>query len=278
MNPTPVAATPHADLLGLARRLELSEALAGVEYAATLRRTGAYPDATSLAVGGGYATFAGAASPLTQAFALGLHGPLPVAELDRLEAFFHSRGAAAAVELCSLADSSLQRALVARGYRVAERSDVMVCRVNEAPESFRVPDGVTIRRASSGELAELARVVASGFVEGKPASEDLQAVIEATFRMSTATAFAADYEGKLVGGGLLMVHRRVGALCGAAVVPGARGRGVHHALLEARLAAARALRCETAMVVAQPATSSHRNAERAGFTVAYPRAKYVLGA
>ena len=279
MNPTSVAAAPsHADLLALARRLELSEALAGVEYAATLRRTGAFSDATSLAVGGGYATFAGAASPLTQAFALGLHGALPIAELDRLEAFFHGRGAPAAVELCSLADASLRRALVSRGYREAERSDVMVCRVTEAPAAFRVPAGVSIRRAHPEELTELARVVASGFVAGKTASKDLQAVIEGTFRMSTATPFAADYEGKLAGGGLLMVHRRVGALCGAAVLPDVRGRGVHHALLEARLAAARALRCETAMVVAQPGTSSHRNAERAGFTVAYPRAKYVLDA
>ena len=278
MNHASVAATPHADLLALARRLELSEALAGVEYAATLRRTGAFPDATSLAVGGGYATFAGAGSPLTQAFALGLHGPLPAAELDRLEAFFHGRGSASAVELCALADPSLPRALVARGYRIAERSDVMVCRVTEAPESFRVPGGVTIRRAAPAELADLSRVVASGFVEGKAATDELPAVIEGFYRMSTATPFAADYEGKLAGGGLLMVHRRVGALCAAAVLPAARGRGIHHALLEARLAAARALRCETAMVVAQPGTSSHRNAERAGFTVAYPRAKYVLDA
>ncbi len=278
MSTTPVAATPQADLLGLARRLELSEALAGVEYAATLRRTGAYPDATSLAVGGGYATYAGATSPLTQAFALGLHGPLPAAELDRLEVFFHSRGAAAAVELCSLADAGLQRAFVARGYRVAERSDVMVCRVAEAPESFQAPGGVTIRRAVPGELSALAGVVAAGFADGKAAAEDLQAVIEGTFRMSTATAFAADREGRLIGGGLLMVHRRVGALCGAAVLPDARGRGVHHALLEARLSAARALRCETAMVVAPPGSASHRNAERTGFTVAYPRVKYVLDA
>ena len=279
MTPTSVAVSPsHADLLALARRLELSEALAGVEYAATLRRTSAFPDATSLAVGGGYATFAGATSPLTQAFALGLHGPLPVAELDRLEAFFHSRGAAAGVELCSLADAALQRALVSRGYRVAERSDVMVCRVTEAPAAFRMPTGVTVRRAHPEELAELARVVATGFVAGNAESRNLQPVIEGFFRMSTATPFAASYEGKPVGGGLLMVHRRVGCLCAAAVLPDARSHGVHHALLEARLAAARALKCETAMVVAEPGSTSHRNAERAGFTVAYPRAKYVLDA
>lgn len=278
MNPTPVtAATPQADLLALARRLELAEALAGVEYAATLRRTGAFAEATSLAVGGGYATFAGTGSPLTQAFALGLHGPLPAAELDRLEAFFHGRGAPAAVELCSLADAALQRALVARGYRIAERSDVMVCRVTEAPESYRVPAGVSVRRADPGELGDLARVVAEGFGAVAGAT-NLPGVIEGFFRMSTATPFAAESGGALVGGGLLMVHRRVGALCAAAVLPAARGRGVHHALLEARLAAARALRCESAMVVAVPGTASHRNAERAGFAVAYPRAKYVLDA
>ncbi|HEU5217031.1 MAG TPA: GNAT family N-acetyltransferase, partial [Gemmatimonadales bacterium] len=224
------------------------------------------------------ATYAGAASPLTQAFGLGLHGPLAAPELDRLEAFFRGRRAATAIELSAPADSSLQRALVARGYRVAERSDVLVCRVAEAPAAFQVPAGVTIRRADPGEFAELARVVATGFVEGKTANGELQTVIEGTFQMSTATPFAAEYQGKLSGGGLLTVHRRVGGLCGAAVLPGARGHGVHHALLEARLAAARALRCETAMVVAQPGSTSHRNAERAGFMVAYARAKYVLDA
>ena len=48
-----------SDLLGLARRLEMAEALTGVELAAVLRQSGAFPGATSLAVGGGYATYAG---------------------------------------------------------------------------------------------------------------------------------------------------------------------------------------------------------------------------
>jgi len=267
---------PRADLLALARRLELAEALAGVEFAATLRRTGVFPEATSLAVGGGYGTFAGATSPLTQAFGLGLHGSIPATEIDRLGAFFHGRGAVSAIELSAPADASLERALVARGYRVVERSDVLTCRSAEAPEPVPAPAGVVIRRAGSGELADLARVVEAGFADDPTEGGGLSRDIEAMFRMLTATVFVAEAHGKAVGGGILLIHRRVGILCTAAILPEARGRGIHQALLRERLAAARALKCESVMIVAQPGSTSHRNAGRAGFAVLYPRAKYQL--
>jgi len=269
-------AIPRADLLALARRLELAEALAGVEFAATLRRTAVFPEATSLAVGGGYGTFAGATSPLTQAFGLGLHGSLPAAEIDRLGAFFHGRGAASAIELSAPADASLERALVARGYRVVERSDVLTCRSAEPPESVPAPAGVAIRRAGSGELGELARVVEAGFSDDTTPGGSLSRDIEAMFRMLTATVFVAEANGRGVGGGILLVHRRVAILCTAAVLPEARGRGIHQALLRERLAAARALKCESVMIVTAPGSAAHRNAGRAGFAVVYPRAKYQL--
>jgi ribosomal protein S18 acetylase RimI-like enzyme len=264
------------DLLTLARRLEMTEALAGVEYAATLRRTGANPDATSLAVGGGYATFAGAGSPISQAFALGLHGALPAVELDRLEAFFRAHGTASAIELCPLADASLARALLARGYQVVEQSDVLVRGLADALEVTDPGPGVAVRRAMPGEIARLARVVAEGFIEDEAEIPGLAAVLEGMFRMSTGTVFAAECDGTLAGGALLTIHRRIGVLCGAATLPAARGRGIHRALLDARLGALKAMRCETAMVASRPETTAHRNAERAGFAVAYGRSRYVL--
>ena len=279
MTSNPVVASeplPRADLLALARRLELAEALAGVEFAATLRRTGVFPEATSLAVGGGYGTFAGAASPLTQAFGLGLHGSMPATEIDRLGAFFHGRGAPSAIELSAPADPSLERAFLARGYRVVEQSDVLTCRSAEAPEAMPVPVGVAIRRASPAELGDLARVVAAGFAADAGAGGSLSRDIEGMFRMLTTAVFLAEADGKPVGGGMLLVHRRVGILCAAAVLPEARSRGIHQALLRERLAAARTLKCESVMIVAQAGSASHRNAGRAGFTVVYPRAKYQL--
>jgi GNAT superfamily N-acetyltransferase len=274
---TPLApSTPRGDLLALARRLELAEALAGVEFAATLRRTGVFLEATSLAVGGGYATFAGAGSPLTQAFGLGLHGALPAPEIDRLGSFFHGRGAPAAIELSAPADPSLGRALVSRGYQVVERSEVLVCRSAEAPEAVPSLAGVAVRRAAPGELGELAEVVAAGCAGGAAEAEALAPGIEGMFRMSTATVFASAADGKLVGGGVLLIHRRVGILCAAAVLPEARGRGIHQALLRERVAMARMLKCDTTMLVAGAGSASYRNAERAGFAAAYARAKYRL--
>jgi GNAT superfamily N-acetyltransferase len=269
----PVATT---DLLGLARRLEMSEALAGVEYAATLRRTDLSDVATSLAIGGGYATFAGPVSPLTQAFGLGLHGALSPAELDRLQAFFHTRGAPSAVEVCSLADPGLGRALTARGYRIIERSSVLVSQLTQSAEAVSLPAGVEVRRAEPEEIAELAKVVTTGILDGKPDPAGLPDVLIGMFRMSTALAFVAICDGALVGGGMLTVHRRIAALCGTAVLPEARGRGIHAALIAVRLQAARNARAQSAMMVAEPGGASHRNAERAAFSVAYPRAKYVL--
>ncbi len=269
---------PTNDLLALARRLELTDALAGVEYAATLRQTGLLPEATSLAVGGGYATFAGADSPITQAFGLGLHGPLPAPDVDRLERFFLDRGAPAAVELSAPAERSLAPALLARGFMVSERSQVLVRRLAEPIPLAQVPAGVVIRRAAPDEIPELTRAVMGGFFDRSPAPAGLRAVMEARYRMPTASPFVALRDGGVVGGGVLMMHRRVASLGGAATLPTARGLGIQRALIAARLVLARESACDTAMVATLPDTASYRNAVRVGFAVAYGREKYTKSA
>jgi GNAT superfamily N-acetyltransferase len=266
---------PSNDLLALARRLELTDALAGVEYAATLRQTGLFPEATSLAVGGGYATFAGTDSPISQAFGLGLHGPLPAADLDRLERFFLDRGAPAVVELAAPADRSLAPALLARGFAVTEKSQVLVRRLAEPIPSPPVPTGVVIRRAEPDEIPELSRTVLAGFFDSSPAPAGFAEVMEALYRMPTASPFVALRDGGLVGGGVLMMHRRVASLGGAATLPAARGLGIQRALIAARLVLARESSCDTAMVATLPDTASYRNAVRVGFAVAYGREKYT---
>jgi len=47
-------------------------------------------------------------------------------DLDALEHFFTSRGSAAHVELCPLADASVIREMAGRGYRVMDFSNMMV--------------------------------------------------------------------------------------------------------------------------------------------------------
>ena len=99
--------------LQLARRLEAAEAANARGCTAT------HPEAASTEVAGGWAVFVGAESPLSHAVGIGLDGPVKETELDRLEAFFRSRGGQVSIELCPLADPGLVTLLGDRGYRGA---------------------------------------------------------------------------------------------------------------------------------------------------------------
>src|SRR5437868_1635482 len=92
-----------------ARRLESAEA------ANARGCMGTHSDAAVLEVAGGIAVFTGADSPLTHAVAIGLAGPVGVAELDTLETFFRSRGAKPTIDLCPFADTGLLPLLADRG-------------------------------------------------------------------------------------------------------------------------------------------------------------------
>ena len=58
-------------------------------------------------IAGGVAIFQAVGLPSTQALNIGMKGPVSSEELDQLEAFFHSRGSAAIIDLCTLADPSV---------------------------------------------------------------------------------------------------------------------------------------------------------------------------
>ena len=111
--------------LNLARRLEMAEATACRNCAEAFHRQ--HPDFPVAVeeIAGGYAVFAGVDSPVTQAIGVGLHGEVADSELDHLRGFFHSRGAAAAVELCPLVEMSLYERFAKRGFHLLEVSDVL---------------------------------------------------------------------------------------------------------------------------------------------------------
>jgi GNAT superfamily N-acetyltransferase len=81
--------------------------------------------------------------------------------------------------------------------------------------------------------------------------------------------FVAWLNGQPVGGGALETHDGVAALMAAGTLPAYRNRGIHTALLHARLAAAAEGGCDLAMVHTRPGAVSQRNVLRAGFQLAY---------
>jgi GNAT superfamily N-acetyltransferase len=270
----------------LARRLEEADGESGARFARTLAGLRPGTAATADRVAGGYAVYAGVGSPWTLAVGLGMDGPVGEGDLDRVEAFYRSRGVLTQVEVCPLADPSLLEMLGARGYRVTEFGNVLVRKLApkgsepRAPKGVEgtpgAPKGVKVTAVAAGEVDEWARSVARGFA----APEEIPPVLLGLFgtlgRVPGATPFLARVEGAIAGGGLVTIDQGLARLSGASTLPEFRGRGVHRALLQARLELAAAAGAGLATAQALPGSAAQRNAERLGFTVAYTRAKMAL--
>jgi GNAT superfamily N-acetyltransferase len=256
--------------LELARRLEEAEAFAR-------QRALRQPDADVMVeeVAGGRAVFAGAGSPLTETKAVGLHGPVTEADLDRMEAVFFSRGEACRVVVCPLADPSLVEGLVGRGYRLSSFENILALPLGgDDPEMPRT-SGIEVRPIDPGEAETYARVVAPNFGEPGGSIDDLVEMMITMMGVAQASSLIALIDGEPVGGGQVLIHKGLALLAGAATSHPYRNRGVHAALHHARLALARRAGCDLAAQGAQPGSTSQRNAERRGFRVAYTRALMV---
>src|SRR5579883_1235024 len=151
------AAMPFADQ-DLARRVEDAWAYLGVENARARIRLDPRTDVAALPVGGGYAVFMGAGSPLSQAQGMGLYGPVAEADLERMEAFYRQRRAPVQLELASLADASLLGLLGRRGYRAVHQTHVLVRPIGaREPSGAAGPegDGPAEARATDVEVAQV---------------------------------------------------------------------------------------------------------------------------
>jgi GNAT superfamily N-acetyltransferase len=116
--------------------------------------------------------------------------------------------------------------------------------------------------------------VAQGFAEHYPVTEDLLEVMRMFALGSHVECYLARIEGKVAGGGALMIRDGVAGLFGASTLPMFRNRGVQTGLLRARLERAAEKGCDLAVSLAQVGSASQRNIVRHGFQVLYSRAKF----
>ncbi|MGB8542039.1 MAG: GNAT family N-acetyltransferase [Candidatus Acidiferrales bacterium] len=260
--------------LDLARRLEMAEARACRACAEAFHSQHPEFPVALEEIAGGFAVFAGVDSPVTQAIGVGLHGDVSDSDLDRLQDFFISRGATAAVELCPLVEMSLYERFAERGFRLLEVSDVLFRKL--APmdaDAKAAPSNIVVRPAAPDEAQLWTKTVAEGFAEHNPVTQSILDVMAGFF--PAANCFLALVDGSVAGGGAVSTRGGVCGLFGASTLPEFRGRGVQTALLQARLAWAAAQGCDVAVSIAQPRSASHRNIERQGFRVAYTRTKLM---
>lgn len=266
---------PFADI-DLARRLERTEAQGSVNFIEA--RAEAFPEvgAQWIEVAGAYAMLDAPGSPLSQTFGLGVFQPISVEELDRLEDFFLSNGAAVCHEVCPLADMSVFTLIKERGYQPIEFSNVLYRPISPGLRLHATRnERINVRVTGKDEVELWAQTSFEGWSEFPEYADFFRDLAKVSARLK-GPSFLAEMEGKPIATGALTIHGDVALLAGASTIPGARRQGAQLALLEDRLRYAATQGCTVAMMVALPGSGSQRNAERHGFRIAYTRTKWHL--
>src|SRR5690348_9412438 len=225
----------------LAGRIERAEAqLITLSNEAARRRTGSAGFVIPIA--GGVASFAGEGSPFNKVAGLGFSGVPDSAALDEIEQAFATRGSPVQIELAHLADPTVGALLTERGYRLESFENVLGRALTGERERV-MPPGVEVRPSGEEESEAWLDVVAEGSAhpdtQGVPWHEEFprEAIIAAERDMAAAGAvrYTALRDGIIAGGATMRMAEGIAQLTGAATAPAHRRRGVHTALLSARL-------------------------------------------
>jgi GNAT superfamily N-acetyltransferase len=268
----------------LAERIERIEAQLIAAASGATRRRRADARGFVIPIAGGVASFAEPGSPFNKVAGLGFGGVPSATALDDIEQAFAARGALVQIELAHLADPAIGAVLTERGYRLTSFENVL----GHALEGRRdrvTPRGVEVRPSSDHEFDAWLDVVTDAVThpdtEGVPQHEEFAAeAIEAAERdlvSAGVVRYVALRDGVIAGGADMRMAGAVAQLGGAATSPAHRRRGIHTALISARLADAAAHGCDIAVITVQPGSKSQKNAQRRGFDLLYTRAVLVKG-
>jgi GNAT superfamily N-acetyltransferase len=245
--------------MALARRIE-----AGHAHSAMFSTR----DLAVAEIAGGWAIFHAIDSPVTQAIGVGMNGPVESGDLDRLEAFYHGRGSAAIIDLCTLADESVLGLIHERGYTVREISNVLV-RPLDPEEQFAIAPGVRVEPVTAHDYPAWARLVVQGFAGLDDVPEEQVAMM--TSSIPWPETFFGFWDSAPGAGAAMDIHAGLATFFGDATLVQARGHGLQLALIRHRLQRAAQLECDLATASVVPGGTSHRNYERAGFQLVYGR-------
>ena len=259
-------------LHALARRIEGANASALASHSETAARLFPELGATAISVAGGLACFVGKESPISYAVGLGLHGSVTADDVRQVVEFYESRGVVPRVDVCALADPSLLAALREHDFQLHWFVNVLTRRLELWDIIAPPPDGIAIRQAETHEAELWTRVVDEGFSDGAPLTETRRQLGLMLFHRPTMRCYFARVAGEIAGAGALFVHEGYAALVATSVRVPFRRRGVHAALIRARLQVAQDLNCDAAGFFAEPGSISQRNAERHLFRLAYVKA------
>jgi GNAT superfamily N-acetyltransferase len=266
----------HAEA-ALARRLEGLICGEFLHLASVAREVLPRVPVRCIEVGGGVALWLGEKAPVNLAVGLGMTGPIGEAELERVEAFYHDRGADAMISMCPLAHGSLLEGLGRRCWRASGFEHLLVLELSESGYvgDAPPPEGVEVRVCRPDERSLWGKLAARGFSDGGPPERRHEEFGTLMAAREDAILVLAWVEGVPAGTGALAIAGGVGWLSGDSTLPQFRRRGVQQALQQHRLLLAQAAGCELAATEAVPGGASQRNMERIGFRIAYSHVEFL---
>jgi GNAT superfamily N-acetyltransferase len=270
------ATYPFADL-SLARRLEKTEGRGCREFVEARARLAPQSGARAIEVAGTDVMYDGVRSPITQTFGLGMSQEATAADLEKIEAFYHTYGAPVDHEVSPLAGVPLLALLCERGYRPIELTSVMFrptqrAGATAAPRNPRI--GVRLIQDHEQDL--WGQTAARGWADSTEFIDVMQELMRVAVQRPESLSFLAEIDGRPIATAGLVVWQGVALFAGASTLPEERKQGAQRALLDARLRYAAEHGCDLAMMCAAPGSISQRNAERQGFRIAYTRTKWRL--
>jgi GNAT superfamily N-acetyltransferase len=196
--------------------------------------------------------------------------------MERIEEFFRERKAPVLHEVSPLGDAGLVAMLNERGYQPVELSSVLFLPLQERVPGK--PGSLRARVAGEGKRDLWAQASADGWREFTEVASMVSGLARVIASTEGTSPFCVELDGQMIATGALAIRDGVALFAGASTVPDYRRRGAQQALLESRFTYAMEQGCDLAMIVTAPGSASQRNAERAGFRVAYTRTKWELKA
>ncbi|NLG96304.1 MAG: GNAT family N-acetyltransferase [Chloroflexi bacterium] len=255
----------------IAYRLELCSAWRSVRYAGAYQKLHSNAATSAAPIGGGYAVFVTAESPVSRAVGLGLNGPLQPGDLEALVNFYHSREAEIRLDVSPFADESLIEGARSLGLVPSHFYSVLYRPITDEDLNPTIPPEIFVRQARPDEGSQWLTLTAQGFEETETPEPESFDILGPNFYAKDSACYFAFKDGQPAGGGGMYAHQGVVELGGASTLVQFRRQGVQRALIEKRLADARAQGCDLAMVLTSPGSGSQRNLERTGFRLAYSK-------
>ncbi len=265
---------------GLARRVELAEALDMAAFATELAEVVPELGATTFPFVDGHAVLCGAGMFVNGPLAVGFERVPTEDEFDQWEAACAERGVTANFEIHEFSHPDLADAVESRGYvrdPDSVRTGLTLTQSDYSPRA--VAEGIDVVHVTTPELVEIWKeVTAQGWGHDAPdrrlVSDRFTDVAAKIQKPGLFLAIDAA-DGRPIGCANLSFVGEVAVLGGMSTLPSERGRGVQRTLIQHRLRLAWKYGCSLAVSHAKPDEGSIRNLERAGFMRVVTKATFA---